>query len=230
MLILLCFVFLSATVWMASRRIVMSLENLARQLTPQVDKQPTNLGDRVSPLREAASGSPAESTSLLELQLQLAAIHRVLLDGLKPEWWIKLTKKMQEFEESPKPEDTGEHLENHHRRVKRESEFAREISALPLHAVDATLWAWAKEAGVWYFRESDIWEMINNGKGSLGEAQFLLRECEEADRLYSQSPSVGQHDLIEWFRKNVTSAAHEQRNFLELKLKEFIEANAQPKK
>lgn len=225
---------LCAVVWYSARRIVKAVENQGRGLTRNHgdDMNPvmtptaplevvphcterTNVGDGVSPE--------------FELQLQLAAIHRVLLDGLKPDWWIKLKMMMEEFEQSPKHEDTGDYQENQIRLIERESAFAREISSLPLHAVDSTLCALAKQAAAEDFRGSRIRDIIKTGKGSVTEAELLLRQCEEADYLHSVSPRVGQQDLIEWFQENVTSASHQDRGFLELKLRDFIKANTQPK-
>jgi len=136
---------------------------------------------------------------------------------------------MEEFERSPKPGDTGDYHENQYRLIKRESEFAREISRLPLHAVDPTLWACAKQASMEDIWESQIRDLIKMGKGSLTDAKALLNRCEEADRIHSLSPRAGQHDLVEWFQKNVTTASHQQRGFLELRLRDFIKANAPSK-
>jgi hypothetical protein len=212
--LILSVVVLCVVVWYSAARIVKALENQGRQLAPNGDER-TNAGDVVAPG--------------IELQLQLAAIHRVLLDSLKPDWWIKLTKMMEEFEQSPKPEDTGDYHENQYRLIKRESDFAREISGLPLHAVDPTLWACAKQASMEVFWESQVRDLLKTGKGSVTEAEMLLRQCEEADRLHSLSPRAGQHDLIEWFRENVTTSSNQQRGFLELKLRDFIKANTRPK-
>jgi hypothetical protein len=204
--------FLSLVVWYSGAKIVKAIENHGRQSTsPEIE--PMRAGDVVT------NG----------IELQLAAIHRVLLDGLKPVWWIELNEKMKEFDQSAKPPDTGDYHENQHRLIERESELASEISRLPLHAVDPTLYAFVKNARMENIRQSHIADLLKAGKGSVSEAELLLRECEEADRLHSLSPSVGQHDLINWFQNSLTSS-HQQRGFLELKLRDFIKANIQPKK
>lgn len=217
---------LAGVVWYSASRIVKALENQGRQATPLINERTNH--------RDSVAAAPVERTNdgdsvAAGVELQLAAISRVLLDGLKPDWWVKFNKMMEEFERSPKPEDTGNYHENQRNLVKRESDFAREISKLPLHAADPTLWACAKQASREDYWESRIRELIKTGKGSPTDAELLLNKCEDADRLHSLSPRAGQHDLIEWFQENVTAASHQQRGFLELKLRDFIKANAPPK-
>jgi hypothetical protein len=159
MLTLAGLVILSVTIWVCSRNLVKAVEAQGNQVHEQGQ----------------------------ELRLQLAAVNRVLLDGLKPDWWVELTRMMKELDEASNAERKDNEAYDERLRILVGLQFAflDEVIKIPLHAVDPYLWALVKEASDEWLRARDIKHLLNKGDSLSGDerakrAEQLLRECQES--------------------------------------------------
>jgi hypothetical protein len=163
-------VILSVTIWVCSRNLVKAVEAQGNQVHEQGQ----------------------------ELRLQLAAVNRVLLDGLKPDWWVKLTQSMKELDEAsnaswPKiPERSLKDL------VALQSAFVDEVSKIPLLAVDPYLWAMVQEAGKEFGKVISFTvllgkkDSVSGDEGAKNEwaqdVKLALQECKEfADEAFKKA-------------------------------------------
>jgi hypothetical protein len=158
------------------------------------------------------------------MRLQMSMMHRVLLDGLKPELWAKLTDSMDSYYGDSKvlKEDW-----------KYASDFLESIRGPSLWSVaprvqtlrEEAVWDWLlinkidqlmkREETTGPLQQKELWEQV---------AQAVC-ECKEADTLPTQAKGTdeaGQQDIIVWFKDLVTDPLRARRKELQAKLEDLV--------
>ena len=211
---------LCVVVWYCSRQIAKAIENQSRGAV---------LEGKDSKSKPDVNREP----SLLELQVLLRAMHRVLLDGLRPDWWVRFKEIMGDFEKEQGVKE-ADMLEGRVNRINRERKFIEEIRKLPLHIVDQRLWDLIEQARKDHETASSIMFLIKKKGDSITEedrklAKILLHESEgtlERERHpRNEARRIGQGDLVEWFQEHITSL-FEERYYWNSKLRELIQPSA----
>jgi|SRR6516162_7881538 hypothetical protein len=222
---------LCVVVWYCSRQIANAIEKQNRS-TVLVANAIENQNRGTVPAGKNWESKPNvnRETALLELQVLLRAMHRILLDSLKPDWGVKFKELMGNFEKDQGVKD-ADMLEGRVNRINRERKFIEEMRKLPLHIVDQRLWDLIEQARKDHETAGSIIFLIKKERDSITEedrefAKTLLRESEETlERgLHPkiEARRIGQGDLVEWFHVHITSL-FEERYYWNSKLRELIQ-------